>query len=461
MTIAKTACRIMALWLLIPQAQADPSTQPLTLALGGDLIGPYAPMADSPAPGFAQIMQLFAKADIGIANFEGASFDPTTHQSTAAAETGGGYPLIPPGNAALLAAQGIRLVSKANNHGTDWGYDGLGATLDTLGTAGIAYAGAGRSLDLASAPAYVETPGGTVALISVTSTFPPMSVAGKPVLRDGHGFDRPGVNALHVHEVRLVPRPTLAALRQAAGPVAIPVPGRNDETRIGDQIFRAAPRAGSVWEADPADVARLMAAIRTAHVRARIVVLAIHAHETAGHEDDLPPTPFEPLLLHRANEAPSPDDPAPAGFLQPLFHQAIAAGADVVMRTGPHQLGGIEIWHGKPIFYSLGSLAFSFGGRRGYTAPGGQSKTFPQAWFETMVPVLRYDAGQLRIDLHPAILRSSHDALDGLPETPDRQRGASIMARVQRLSATYGTQMRVVEAAGVVTLPRQAPQSRR
>jgi poly-gamma-glutamate synthesis protein (capsule biosynthesis protein) len=420
---------------------------PITLALGGDLIGPYAPQDGAPTSGFGDVADLFAGADIGIANFEGASFDLATHTGPASAETGGGYPVIPPANTALLARIGIRLVSKANNHATDWGYQGLAETLATLRAQGIAYAGAGPTLDQASAPAYVDTPAGKVALISVASTFTPMSVAGPSVPRGGRMFDRPGINALHVHEVRLVRPATMAALRRAAGPVQSPAGPH--ETRIGDQIFRTAPREGTVWEADSADVARLMAAIRTARTHARIVVLAIHAHETAGHDDDLPPAAFEPLLLHRANEAPSPDDPRPAGFLQPLFHQAIEAGADVVMRTGPHQVGGIEVWHGKPIFYSLGSLAFSFGGRHSYTAPGGQTKTLPQSWFETVVPVLRIDGARVQISLHPAVIHSSKDALDGLPETPSPARGAAILERVQRLSETYGTRMK----AGVITLP--------
>ena len=54
----------------------------------------------------------------------------------------------------------------------------------------------------------------------------------------------------------------------------------------------------------------------------------------------------------------SVDSAVPADFLPLLFHKAIDAGADVVIRHGPHELNGIEIYKGKPIFYSLGSLFF-------------------------------------------------------------------------------------------------------
>src|SRR3546814_9868652 len=35
----------------------------------------------------------------------------------------------------------------------------------------------------------------------------------------------------------------------------------------------------------------------------------------------------------------------------------IDSGADVVIGHGPHQIRGIEIYRGKPIFYSLGNFA--------------------------------------------------------------------------------------------------------
>lgn len=420
-------------------AQAQPAA-PLTLALGGDMIGPYQPLARADTKGFAPIAELFARADMGIANFEGASFDHTQFPGVASAETGGGYPVIAPANVEALARSGIRLVAKANNHGTDWGYIGLAATLATLRDKGIAQAGAGRNLEEAAAPAYVDTPHGRVALISVASTFTPMGVAGAPVQRGGRDFDRPGINALHVHEVRLVTPAQLKALRAAAGPVAIKAAG--DEVRIGDQVFRAAPRPGLRWEADPQDVARIMAAIRTARAHARVVVFSIHAHETAGHTDDMPPGPFETLALHRANEVPSPDDPRPAAFLRPLFHQAVDAGADVVLRSGPHVIGGIEVYRGKPLFYGLGSLFFSFGGQRSYKAPGGQIKSFPEGWFQTVVPVLRFGAdGTVNVDLHPAAIHSSKDATDGLPEVPSPQEAHAILDTLRARSAAWGTHL--------------------
>jgi len=48
----------------------------------------------------------------------------------------------------------------------------------------------------------------------------------------------------------------------------------------------------------------------------------------------------------------------PAEFLVTFSRAMIDAGADVLVGHGPHFLKGIEIYKGKPIFYSLGNFIF-------------------------------------------------------------------------------------------------------
>jgi hypothetical protein len=62
------------------------------------------------------------------------------------------------------------LLTLANNHIMDFGSTGLCDTLDVLGGAGIAYAGAGRTLAEASEPRHVSRPGVTLALIGAADT---------------------------------------------------------------------------------------------------------------------------------------------------------------------------------------------------------------------------------------------------------------------------------------------------
>jgi poly-gamma-glutamate synthesis protein (capsule biosynthesis protein) len=70
-----------------------------------------------------------------------------------------------PENIGCLTAARIDCCTLANNHVLDWGYDGFEETLATLETAGILYAGAGRNLAGARAPAVIALPGNRRVLV--------------------------------------------------------------------------------------------------------------------------------------------------------------------------------------------------------------------------------------------------------------------------------------------------------
>lgn len=96
-----------------------------------------------------------------------------------------------PGNLGVLAAASVDCCALANNHVLDWGEAGLLETLDALGAAGMACAGAGRTAAAAAAPAVLPLPGGGRLLVFAcahgSSGVPPGWAAG-PM--------RPGVNRL-------------------------------------------------------------------------------------------------------------------------------------------------------------------------------------------------------------------------------------------------------------------------
>jgi poly-gamma-glutamate capsule biosynthesis protein CapA/YwtB (metallophosphatase superfamily) len=96
-----------------------------------------------------------------------------------------------PKNVGCLTAAGVDCCVLANNHVLDWGVAGLIDTLESLKSAGIRYAGAGRDADEAAAPAIVDVAGGHRAVIFgfglESSGIPPSWSAGP---------SRPGVNLL-------------------------------------------------------------------------------------------------------------------------------------------------------------------------------------------------------------------------------------------------------------------------
>ena len=450
------AARLFALSLAI-QVSAVAATWQVedgfSFAAGGDLIGPNQTLEGAPDPKLQAVAGHFRDADLGFANMEGSLFDLDTFQGWQAAENGGGYPIAPAVVAKDLRSLGITVLSKANNHATDWGTEGLVATLASLRAAGVAEAGAGMTLAQARAPVYLRTLTGVAALVDTASTFPPMSVACSPPNARYGPYARacPGISALHVREVHLLPYAQWRELRTLLG--GLPVTSRRqswsgelDSARagqgqgdffVGETAFRGAPTRGLAWEMNPQDFHAVIDSIREARQHANFVLFSIHAHEITPYRNPA-----------RGNDN---DTARPASFEPILFHAAIDAGADAVVRNGPHVLGGIEIYKGKPIFYSLGSFFFQFGGTRSYQVPGGPLIRFSDAWFQTFVPVTTYRHGTVsEIRIYPLAIESSHAPTDGRPRSADPAEAQEILTRLQKLSAPYGTQIRIVNGVGII-----------
>ena len=121
-----------------------------------------------------------------------------------------------PGNVGVLKAAGFDCCVLANNHVLDWGRAGLIDTLEALDRAGVARAGAGRTLAEARAPAVLETRGKRRVLVyslAAQSSGAPASWAAGPYA--------PGVNLTDLSvqaaealaaEIRAARRPGDAAL---------------------------------------------------------------------------------------------------------------------------------------------------------------------------------------------------------------------------------------------------------
>ncbi len=72
----------------------------------------------------------------------------------------------------IFNEMGVDIVSLANNHVLDFGQDVLSQTFDTLDQAGIAYVGAGDSLERAGAWQTIEAGGRKVAFLSASRVIP-------------------------------------------------------------------------------------------------------------------------------------------------------------------------------------------------------------------------------------------------------------------------------------------------
>ncbi len=140
----------------------------MTFALTGDAIitrrlSPFG------KPEYLRMLEVIRSADLAFTNLEVLFHDfsegyPATH-------SGGTWMAAEPYLAGELVWAGFDMVSRANNHTMDYSAGGLRATTRALDAVNMVHAGAGENLSRARAPAYLETGGGRVALISVASTF--------------------------------------------------------------------------------------------------------------------------------------------------------------------------------------------------------------------------------------------------------------------------------------------------
>src|ERR1700722_2211887 len=116
---------------------------------------------------FAPLTPLFAKADIVFGNCEGVYSDLPSKAPSRKHFCGG-----PRAHRGFLGEGGFDVMSCANNHMIDGGYEGLADTLDVLRSQGIQTTGAGVDIDEATRPAILERGGIRVAFLRFWPVYP-------------------------------------------------------------------------------------------------------------------------------------------------------------------------------------------------------------------------------------------------------------------------------------------------
>lgn len=237
---------------------------------------------------------------------------------------------------------GFNMTSFNNNHALDFSYGGLEDTLDALNKSNFIHAGVGRNLAMASAPRYLETERGRIALISLNTSFDPTMMAGN---ENGRFQGRPGINGIRIREKLTVTDEELYFIERLAKGLKINMGkeiARNEGylerldgsyTELGDLRFYRGERVERRLEINEIDMARVEKAIYEARFGADYVMLSIHSHQIDGESKEDVPT-----------------------FLSTLAHRCIDLGADAIVGHGPHLLRPIEVYKEKPIFYSLGDF---------------------------------------------------------------------------------------------------------
>jgi poly-gamma-glutamate capsule biosynthesis protein CapA/YwtB (metallophosphatase superfamily) len=318
---------LLAISLVAGSGLAAKVDEPFTLALTGDSIIMQR-LQVFREPEFTRLFDLIRGADAAFTNLETLFHD---YEAAPAHESGGTWMRTDPPILKELTWAGFDIVSRANNHAGDFGVLGSQITSKYVRDAGLVEAGVGNSLAEAREARFLETPRGRVALISAASTFTPHSRAGNT---RGDMPARPGLSALRFTTTYTVTAERLADLRRVAAELSGNPPGTGDVLNFGGRRYVAGPKPGTSTEPNKQDVEEIARVVKSAAALADIVIVSLHCHESGANRS------------------------VPAAFI-PIFAKAVIdAGADVFVGHGPHVLRGIEVYKGKPIFYSLANFIF-------------------------------------------------------------------------------------------------------
>lgn len=352
-------------------SEAQVKSSPLTMVLTGDSIITRR-LSVYNEPEFLKLIEIIRSADVAFTNLEILFHD---YEPYPMHESGGTYLRAEPALAKELAWAGFDLVSRANNHAGDFGVLGMELTTKYVEQAGLVHAGVGRSLAEAREARFLETAKARVALISCASTFPDHARASKS--RDDIP-PRPGLNPLRFTTTYVVTADQLEYLRALMQQWGLTPPKESDQLIFLRQRIVKGEKPEIRTSLNPDDLAEITAVIRNASGLADLTIVSVHSHEQGQ------------------------DRFSPAPFLVDFAHAAIEAGADVIVVHGPHILKGIEIYRGKPIFYSLGNFIF-------------QNET------PLRLPQENYEAYRLGEDKHVADFNEARYASDrrGFPSQPE------------------------------------------
>jgi poly-gamma-glutamate synthesis protein (capsule biosynthesis protein) len=377
---------------------------PMTVVLAGQSM--IRSDLRSTKPAAVAAIRGLLNGDVIFTNLEAAVAEPGER-----AQEGRGF-LAPPEALDALTAIGFNLLALSGNHAFDLKETGIANTIREADRRGIVHAGTGGNIADASAPAYLRTPNGTVALVASASGL--IAQGGRATL------DHPGVNELRVN----------AGARQNAATEDLPGTSPN------------------VPDAD--DAKRILQSIRDARQHADVVIVYQHNHVFGTRA-------FSTIFTEGM-----PERLAPNPWLRKWTHDEIDAGADIVVMHGAPLLHGIEIYRGRPIFYDLGNFIYNVPPTLTYIDE-------PMSWESVVASVRMQGKSVLSISLRPVVMNAIGDGQPdvhdpyasneflhtrGLPAAGNGAQAGYILQRLAEASKPFGTKVEVTGDSATITVAR-------
>lgn len=406
-----------------------------TLAVTGQSLIKHD-IRDITAHSFRKVQSLLRETDLAFTNFEGTILG--RH---------GGWPLkgsffgcSDPVVLDTLQDIGFQALSLSNNHAFDLGPSGVLSTLEEVEKRGFLHAGLGRDRAHVSQASTATISGRQVAIVAMDGGPGPdfMYAADGDDIRP----ERPGVNRLGITqriEVDDAAFNQLAAIRDQVGYTSIDLANDSQpddrphldpdtEIAIARAVFKRSKRCGRSVSIDEADLSRNLASIAAAANDGSLVVAYLHHHHWASDWYQVP------------------------DWVSGVAKACIDAGASMFVSHGAPVLQPIEIYRGRPIFYSLGNFIFHVRSEK-------STWTAPEVW-ESVVATSTFDADNrlVEIMLHPVIIGGDNALTDGVLErrlAPHLATGTSaerILRRLSAQSARLGVDIQVLDAVGIIRI---------
>lgn len=407
--------------------------------------------------GFQAVRDCIMEHDVKFSNLEMTFHN---HEGYPAAFSGGTWAMADPRTLDDMKSYGFNLYNTANNHSCDYSHGGVLATIRNLNERDMIFAGTGKDLGNASKPCYLETKHARIALIGTSSSFHESGMAGG---QSADMMGRPGLNPLrhvkiyHVTKKYYDQLAELAALTKVNASTENSIkngyknPPPEGMLMFGKYRFKLDEKNWIESRPNETDMARIEREIREARKQADVVLVSVHAHQTDAE-----------------------DTKVPAMFLETFARRCVDAGADVIIGHGPHELRGIEIYKGKPIFYSLGNFLFetetvdlqpydaylnkkmpldtkvgtymdvrSKNGTAGYGV-------LPEIWFSVMASWEMEDGVVKEIKLYPISLGMERGrSQKGVPVMTGDE---NVLKYLAELSEPYGTKIEIENGVGSIRL---------
>lgn len=406
--------------------------------------------------GYRELRKIIEQADVKGTNLEMVISDGNPFASTFC---GGIWLKASSARLDDLAKYGFEYYGFANNHTMDYSYDGLRDTLKELKKRGFYTSGAGMGLEEANRPAIMSKNGEHVAIFSCTASCDDAARAGyaSPTVSA-----RPGVNMLRHSEEYMVTPEHLKVIDEIASATCLNARFLKAVRmgihqlpqgihRLGRLQFVAGFEDSKNSRCNKMDLERILKSIRDSVQNYNYTIMCIHSHDIKGETDDTPDY-----------------------YLEEFAHKCIDAGVTAVIGTGTHQLKAVEMYKGRPIFYSLGNFIFAdeellvapYDYYERYGCEVSQSleeikKTCSKNGtigleydfmnFRSIIPMISVFDEKVEICCYPIELNfNGNKGNKGYPNLAKEKVGKEIFYRLKELSSVYGTRMELQDGKIVV-----------